>query len=111
MRKKSKRLKSFKGCLKMPLNTNLSFEELVSRCTYTGNWLTERKQILSAKAKRQWYINVYITKTTGEKSLECITSPNKVDKVALNGLIDIALQDAQKEPDVDYDKSYLTVSC
>lgn len=96
----------------MPLDTSMAFADFASRCTYTGDWLIQRRAILQEGVKRQWHINVYCKDSEGKPiSIDHITSPTKMDKVALNDLIDIALLDAQKIPNIDLTKSYMTVSC
>lgn len=104
-------MKQYKGCLKMPLNTDKPFAQLASELQYYEQWITERKQILSEKAKRQWYINIYITTLDGKKYVDNVTSPTLLNKYQLNGLVDNALEPYLNNPDIDRDASYLTVSC
>lgn len=111
-RKKAKPLKKFKGCLKMPLITSMPFEEFAARCSYTGEWLTRRKEILAERVCRQWFVNVYIVNAVdGSITVENVTTSSKLDKVALNDLVDLAIASVQDYPDIDLTQSYLTVSC
>lgn len=112
VKKKPKPLKKFKGFLKMPLDTSHSLKEFASLCSYQGDWLTKRKHILANGVKRKWYINVYYKDSQDNLiGVDNITTSTKIDKVALNDLIDIALADIKSTPDVDVTKSYMTVSC
>lgn len=96
----------------MPLDTSHPFEKFVALCSYQGDWLTKRKHILANGIKRKWYINVYYKDSNGDLiGMDNITTPTKIDKVALNDLIDIALADVKSTPNIDVSKSYMTVSC
>ncbi|WP_432481713.1 hypothetical protein [Moraxella sp. ZY200743] len=109
--RKPKRIKKYKGCLKMSLDVNKPFNQLTKELTYYGQWITQRKQILSKDAKRQWYINIYITTLDGKKYVDNVTSPVLLNKHELNGLIDNALEPYLVDADIDRSASYLTVSC
>lgn len=46
----------------------------------------------------------------GEKTVETLTSPKKMNAKEMELLLEYALEIAEKHPLMDYDRSYLTVS-
>lgn len=109
-RVKPKKEKQFKGCVKIPLDTGVTFDELLARSTWYGDWFSNRHTIFSAN--RKWVINSYIHHLNSRKvTLETFkTSRVNVHdfKVALNYIINekINLYD-----DIDFNLSYITISC
>ncbi|MFB6349866.1 hypothetical protein ACFBZI_10585 [Moraxella sp. ZJ142] len=104
------RTKTFKGYLKIPVDTDCTFQELAKRCTWSGDWLYRRDEILNPKAYRTWYINLYLYNILGEFSLVSYKTA-KVNKYDFDTVIDHALHEASQYPMLDYSKSYMTVSC
>ena len=111
-KRKPPKLKKFKGHLRIPLDTSCSLEELASRSEWVGDWAFNRKyyEITNRKKKHIWYINLYMFNIVGERTVETLTSPKKMNAKEMELLLEYALKIAEKHPMLDYDKSYLTVS-
>lgn len=108
--KKPKKEKIFKGCIKIPLSTDVTFNELLDRSTWYGDWINKRNIIFSIP--RKWFVNTYVYHTQNNKiTLETYKTSrvNSQDfKVVLDYIIN---QELIKYTDIDFTKSYLTVSC
>ena len=112
-RLKPPKTKRYKGYLRIPLDTSCSFEELAAQAIWTGDWAIpdKHKEITNPHNKYIWHINVYMYNIIGEKTLEKVTSPSKMNAKAMEVLLQYALREiAEKHPMMDYEKSYLTVS-
>ena len=111
-KRKPPKLKKFKGHLRIPLDTRYSLEELAARSEWVGDWAFHRKysEITDRKRRHIWYINLYMFNIIGEKTVETITSPKKMNAKEMELLLEYALEIAEKHPLMDYDRSYLTVS-
>lgn len=106
--KKPKREKIFTGCIKMPLNTNQTEEEMLAKSTWFGDWATKSKLILSKK--RIYFINVYMTLQDGREGL--FTYKTKlITSEEMKPVLELIIKNLEIPDDIDWDKSYLTISC
>lgn len=112
-KRKPPKLKRFNGHLRIPLDTRCSVKELAAQSVWTGDWAIPHKhaEIVNRKNKYIWYINLYMFNIIGEKTIETVTSPTKMNAEGMEALLEYAIREiAEKHPLMDYDKSYLTVS-
>lgn len=112
-KRKPPKLKRYKGHLRIPLDTRCSIKELASQAVWTGDWAIPKKhaEIINPKNKYIWHINLYMFNIIGEKTIEKVMSPSKMNAEGMEILLDYALREiAEKHPMMDYDRSYLTVS-
>lgn len=106
---KSLPVKRFKGCVKIPIRTDLSEQELLKQSVWLGHWKTHGKYILAKR--RRYYINLYLFNSLGQKEVLLIHSPNKLDMYQMKPLMEYALEQIKVYTDIDFNKSYMTVSC
>lgn len=104
--------KMFKGCLKMPLSTDMTFDEMMAQSRWYGDWAINKGKRIKSEPRR-YTINVYLADENGSK-IEIITSKvqAKLDTEQIHGLLDNAIGDlASVDHPFDITKSYMTVSC
>lgn len=107
-RAKKSKVKKFKGCLKMPLNVSLGEEELLRQSVWYDDWKTKGKLIFSDK--RKFFINIYMTLLDGRTSL--ITHRTSgIHETSMKPVLAYVLDTLDIPEDIDWDKSYLTISC
>lgn len=112
-KRKPPKLKRFNGHLRIPLDTRYPIKELAAQSVWTGDWAIPHKhaEIVNRKNKYIWHINLYMFNIIGEKTVEKVTSPTKMNAEGMEVLLEYAIREiAEKHPLMDYDKSYLTVS-
>lgn len=110
MRKPKKRIrKAFKGYVKLPLRDYPTEQEMLANTQWFGEWKYKGSIILSKR--RIYYINMYVYLLDGTKDIINITSPNHLTMEQLKPLLEYALAQTKEYTNIDYDKSYITVSC
>lgn len=104
---KTKPIKEFKGCLKMPLYTGTTIDDMIAKSVWYGDWKTKSASILSKK--RRYYVNIYITLLDGRDSLTTFTS-NPIHESQMKTFLAYIINEIDTT-NIDWDKSYLTISC
>ena len=106
---KPRKKKQFKGYMKIPIRTDLPEEEFRSKTVLVGDWSVYHQYIISKR--RRYYINLYLFNSLGQKEVVLIHSPNSLCKESVRVLVEYAINQIYEYDDIDYDKSYMTVSC
>lgn len=106
--------KKFKGCLKIPLDTSMSEEQLLASSQWFADWKTKGNIIFSHK--RKFTINLYAYNKQGDYEVTKYHHNSKLSYENFKPIIDCVIADFYEQykgidDTIDIKSSYITISC